>query len=259
MLALLGPSGSGKTTTLRLLAGFETPDEGRVAGGRRGRDPGGAGVAAVRHGLPALRAVPPPRRAAPTWRSVSNRSACTARSWTGGWTRALALVDLAGFGRAAHRAALGWAAAAGGARARAGPRAAGAAARRAAVQPRSDAARADPPRDPRRDPPGRHHDGAGDPRTGRGVRAGRPGGRDARRAARAGGHAGRAVRCAGQRLRGRVRGAVHHGRGEGLGPSARGHPDRGRGGRVGRGRVPPAVRCRRPGRRSCWCGPRRSA
>ena len=30
MLALLGPSGSGKTTTLRLLAGFEHPDEGRV-------------------------------------------------------------------------------------------------------------------------------------------------------------------------------------------------------------------------------------
>jgi putative spermidine/putrescine transport system ATP-binding protein len=29
-LALLGPSGSGKTTTLRLLAGFETPDQGRV-------------------------------------------------------------------------------------------------------------------------------------------------------------------------------------------------------------------------------------
>lgn len=30
ILALLGPSGSGKTTTLRLLAGFETPDAGRV-------------------------------------------------------------------------------------------------------------------------------------------------------------------------------------------------------------------------------------
>src|SRR5437870_13243913 len=27
---LLGPSGSGKTTTLRLIAGFERPDEGRV-------------------------------------------------------------------------------------------------------------------------------------------------------------------------------------------------------------------------------------
>ena len=30
VLALLGPSGSGKTTTLRLLAGFETPDSGRI-------------------------------------------------------------------------------------------------------------------------------------------------------------------------------------------------------------------------------------
>jgi ABC-type Fe3+/spermidine/putrescine transport system ATPase subunit len=30
MFALLGPSGSGKTTTLRLLAGFEVPDEGKV-------------------------------------------------------------------------------------------------------------------------------------------------------------------------------------------------------------------------------------
>lgn len=30
ILALLGPSGSGKTTLLRLLAGFETPDTGRV-------------------------------------------------------------------------------------------------------------------------------------------------------------------------------------------------------------------------------------
>src|SRR6266404_4307037 len=28
--SLLGPSGCGKTTTLRLLAGFETPDSGRI-------------------------------------------------------------------------------------------------------------------------------------------------------------------------------------------------------------------------------------
>ena len=27
---LLGPSGSGKTTTLRMIAGFERPDEGRI-------------------------------------------------------------------------------------------------------------------------------------------------------------------------------------------------------------------------------------
>src|SRR6266576_3808224 len=31
ILALLGPSGSGKTTMLRLLAGFETADRGRIA------------------------------------------------------------------------------------------------------------------------------------------------------------------------------------------------------------------------------------
>ena len=28
--AILGPSGCGKTTLLRVIAGFETPDEGRV-------------------------------------------------------------------------------------------------------------------------------------------------------------------------------------------------------------------------------------
>jgi iron(III) transport system ATP-binding protein len=31
ILALLGPSGCGKTTTLRLIAGFEAPDEGQIA------------------------------------------------------------------------------------------------------------------------------------------------------------------------------------------------------------------------------------
>src|SRR3954447_16606812 len=30
IVALLGPSGSGKTTALRLIAGFERPDRGRV-------------------------------------------------------------------------------------------------------------------------------------------------------------------------------------------------------------------------------------
>ena len=31
LLALLGPSGSGKTTTLRMLAGFETPTNGTIS------------------------------------------------------------------------------------------------------------------------------------------------------------------------------------------------------------------------------------
>jgi putative spermidine/putrescine transport system ATP-binding protein len=47
MLVLLGPSGSGKTTTLMLLAGFETPDEGRIL--LEGRDI--ARLAAHRRGI----------------------------------------------------------------------------------------------------------------------------------------------------------------------------------------------------------------
>ncbi len=34
--SLLGPSGCGKTTLLRMLAGFETPDAGRVLARRAG-------------------------------------------------------------------------------------------------------------------------------------------------------------------------------------------------------------------------------
>jgi iron(III) transport system ATP-binding protein len=42
VLALLGPSGCGKTTTLRMLAGLERPDEGRVV--IAGREVAGPGV-----------------------------------------------------------------------------------------------------------------------------------------------------------------------------------------------------------------------
>ena len=31
ILSILGPSGSGKTTALRLIAGFESPDEGEIS------------------------------------------------------------------------------------------------------------------------------------------------------------------------------------------------------------------------------------
>jgi iron(III) transport system ATP-binding protein len=40
ILALLGPSGGGKTTTLRLVAGFEAPDRGRIVLGGRVVDDG---------------------------------------------------------------------------------------------------------------------------------------------------------------------------------------------------------------------------
>ena len=55
--SLLGPSGCGKTTTLRMIAGFETPTEG-VIERRRGRCHACAGTQA-RHGngIPELCAV----------------------------------------------------------------------------------------------------------------------------------------------------------------------------------------------------------
>jgi ABC-type Fe3+/spermidine/putrescine transport system ATPase subunit len=49
VLALLGPSGSGKTTTLRLIAGFERPDAGRVVIG--GEDVSALGPADRRLGM----------------------------------------------------------------------------------------------------------------------------------------------------------------------------------------------------------------
>ncbi|MBI4634904.1 MAG: ABC transporter ATP-binding protein [Candidatus Rokubacteria bacterium] len=47
ILALLGPSGCGKTTTLRLIAGFETPDAGQVIMAGRVMAEGGGGSAPV--------------------------------------------------------------------------------------------------------------------------------------------------------------------------------------------------------------------
>ena len=60
---MLGPSGSGKTTTLRVIAGFERADAGRVE--LHGVDVTGSAAlrAARQHGLPGLRAVPAHERA----------------------------------------------------------------------------------------------------------------------------------------------------------------------------------------------------
>ena len=57
-IALLGPSGCGKTTTLRLIAGFETPDTGtlRLAGEDVARKRPYRAVHRI--AVPALRAVP---------------------------------------------------------------------------------------------------------------------------------------------------------------------------------------------------------
>ncbi|MET0484324.1 MAG: ABC transporter ATP-binding protein [Candidatus Rokuibacteriota bacterium] len=52
ILVLLGPSGCGKTTTLRLIAGFEEPDEGLIAiGGRVVAQAGSRGVPPEERGV----------------------------------------------------------------------------------------------------------------------------------------------------------------------------------------------------------------
>ena len=55
---MLGPSGSGKTTTLRMIAGFERPDEGTIELGGTDVSPSPAVRPRRQHRLPGLRAVP---------------------------------------------------------------------------------------------------------------------------------------------------------------------------------------------------------
>ena len=62
-LSLLGPSGCGKTTTLRLIAGFEQPEDGRDPHRRGGRGGLAALQARCEHGLPVIRALPASERA----------------------------------------------------------------------------------------------------------------------------------------------------------------------------------------------------
>ena len=170
---LLGPSGCGKSTTLRLIAGLETADGGRILIG--GRD---------------VTKLPPARRnIAMVFQSYAlfphlsvaenilfglrvrrvdgrrMRRAPRARGRPAGTD---------GAARAQAVAALRRPAAARRARPRDHQRGAGVPDGRAAVEPRRAAARRDAPGDPRAAAQARHHDGVRHARPGRGDVDGRP-------------------------------------------------------------------------------------
>ena len=84
--SLLGPSGCGKTTTLRMLAGFETPTAGRILAATGATPPAAAPQAQHEHGVPGLRAVPAHDGGRRTW--PSGRSARSSPRRRGRATRA---------------------------------------------------------------------------------------------------------------------------------------------------------------------------
>ncbi len=135
---MLGPSGCGKTTTLRMIAGFETPTSGRHPPRGPGRLQGPAEQAQREHGVPAVRPVPPhdgvgQRRLRPPGQEAAEGRDHLAgrRAAVGGAPERLRL--------ASARPALRWPAAARGPGPRPGELPEGPPARRAARRPRPQA------------------------------------------------------------------------------------------------------------------------
>ena len=64
LFAVLGPSGCGKTTLLRMLAGFEMPDAGRIQLDGADITQDAAAPPSRQHDVPELRAVPAYERGA---------------------------------------------------------------------------------------------------------------------------------------------------------------------------------------------------
>ena len=198
---LVGPSGCGKSTTLRMIAGPRGDHRRRHRDRRQRGERRPAQGPRHRHGVPELRALPAHERL----REHVVRAEAQEDAQAGDRPAGAA----GGADPRHHRAARPQAQAALGRPAparRHGPRhrarSQGVPVRRAALQPRRQAARADAHRDQEGAPEGAHHDGLRHPRPGRGDDARRPGGGDECRPDRAGRHAQRPLPFAGHQVRG---------------------------------------------------------
>ncbi len=166
--SLLGPSGCGKTTTLRMLAGFETPTEGRIlvdgrdasrlAPHERDTNMVFQSYALFPHMTVAQNVAFGPQRKKLSRKEVEQRV-----------QESLSAVRLEGYGKRYPRELSGGQAAARRARARAGEPTVGAAARRAARCPRPQAARGDAVRAQAHPARGRDQLRVRHPRPGRGA------------------------------------------------------------------------------------------
>ena len=83
--SLLGPSGSGKTTTLMMIAGFATVDEGRILVDGADIARRAAAATRLRHGVPELRDLPAPERVRERRLSAARAHDCRRRRSASAW------------------------------------------------------------------------------------------------------------------------------------------------------------------------------
>ena len=189
-VALVGPSGCGKSTTLRMIAGLEDISSGEIRIGDTRGQPPAAARPRRRHGVPELRALSAHERLRQSRLRPAQQEGARERDQGGDRPRRRdpgpARAD-----EAQAAPALGRPAAARGARPLHRAQSAGLPVRRAALQPRRQAARPDAHRDQAPACPGADHVGLRHPRPGRGDDPGRPRRGDARRPGPAGRHAAR--------------------------------------------------------------------